>query len=177
MAINDGAAAVQALRQNAQQAGQNAAQSVASSPPDVVSAPGVGAGQLYAAPGSPGGQPVQLSAQQQFLQSPMGQMARPQQDIQYGDPNEYNTVSDAIGLALQAQKQRAADAGGPVDSGLLMDDLMGGDYIDQAVQQRYWYDTNNVEELTKLQSSGSPMLDVVMNWENRPFDPTRDMGI
>lgn len=151
MAINEGAQAVQALAQNAQQ----------------------GAGQATAAttPVYPQG------SAQQWQQSGQQMIAgiAPGGVLQSQAPPNYNeglptVVGDVASLATQAQQARADAIGGFADPMDYLNDLTSGKYYQTAIDQRQAYNENDAEAIAAYQSSGDPMLDVIMNWERPVYD-------
>jgi hypothetical protein len=155
---SDGAAAVQALRQNAQQAGANAAASAGAG--QQIGVPGVGEGQLWAAAGSPGGAEVpptmQESFHQQFTQPLIDQNVRAMRP-DYGDPNEWSYAGDAMALAFK-EAQPGENA---------IDNLLGnfGDYGSRAAAQRNAVATGDYGAIQAYQTSGDPLLDIVIDWD------------
>jgi len=73
-------------------------------------------------------------------------------------------------LATQAQQARADAIGGFADPMDYLNDLTSGKYYQTAIDQRQAYNENDAEAIAAYQSSGDPMLDVIMNWERPVYD-------
>jgi hypothetical protein len=146
MADMTAAAGVNALRQNAQQAGAQAA---------------AGAGNQMintAAAAQPAADiPTRQQAfQQQFTQPLIDQNVRAMRP-DYGDPNEWSYASDAISLAYKDAQpgQNAVD--------MLLNNF--GTYGSQAAAQRNAIAAGDVAAIRDYQAGTDPLLDIMINWE------------
>ena len=162
-----GAEAVQALRQNAQPAIQQASAGVEQQ----VSAPGSGAGQLFAAPGTPGGGPAPPPHWSDSVTNKMNAMMSPGNSYVPSQPEEQSIFSDAMALAqrdpMYIEGIQNIMAG--KDTGAsLAERIFSVDYASMARNQRLAIENNDPAEIDKIRSSGDPLLDVIINWEQTP---------